>query len=482
MSVTVILAFVALPLIVFFKILFDYAQSSVSSLPGPWYTRFTDIPFLYARLVGTSRHYLQRLHKIHGSVVRVGPKDVSVNSIDGYYRIHGVGSHCTKTPVFDKIRFSHSPMLFTMRDPQAHAQRKRILGRSLTAVRADQETTIRRLVELAISQIKTEAEDGRVDVYKWWRCLAVDVMTEMAFGQSFDLLESGGQDSPVFKALEKVNMKVMLQAILPEVLMSPLRWSPIAWVRDVVCCTEVMFGPVMAALGELRHSPKCTTTMLGRILSKDNSKSRRAALDDDEMGSEAAMMIVAGSDSTAATLTYAVWEVLRHPTLRQQVEDEVAALRSGFTAKEVEALPLLSNILEEVLRLYNPTGAPVERLVPTGGISVDGWDIPGGTTVYTQSWLLSRLQGVFPQPEKFDANRFANPTPELKRAHVPFSIGSRSCLGMNLARMEIRLALALFFRECKGARLHQSMTDDMMTQVGEFFIVPKAGRCDISIP
>lgn len=53
---------------------------------------------------------------------------------------------------------------------------------------------------------------------------------------------------------------------------------------------------------------------------------------------------------------------------------------------------------------------------------------------------------------------------------------------MNLARMEIRLALALFFRECRGARLHHSMTDEMMTQVGEFFIVPKAGRCDISVP
>ncbi|KAM0431510.1 hypothetical protein ACHAPT_005488 [Fusarium lateritium] len=286
-----------------------------------------------------------------------------------------------------------------MRDPQLHGQRKRILGRSLTAVRAEQETTIRQLVELAISQIKNEAENGRADVYQWWRCLAVDVIAQMAFGQSFDMLESGGQDSPMFKALEKVNMKVTLQAILPEALMSPLKWSPIAWVRDVVCCTEVMFGRVMAALGELRLSSKCSTTMLGHILSEDN-KGRRAALNDDELCSEAAMMIVAGSDSTAATLTYAVWEVLRNPMLRQQVEDEVSALPSDFTAKDVEALPLLSNVLEEVLRLYNPTGAPVERLVPPSGISVDGWDIPGGTTVYTQSWLLSRIEEIFPQPEK----------------------------------------------------------------------------------
>lgn len=74
-----------------------------------------------------------------------------------------------------------------------------------------------------------------------------------------------------------------------------------------------------------------------------------------------------------------------------------------------------------------------------------------------------------------------NPSPEQNRAHVPFSIGARRCIGMHLARMEILFTLATLFRRCKGLRLHRDMTDEMMAQVGEFFIVPKGGRCEVAL-
>jgi cytochrome P450 len=127
--------------------------------------------------------------------------------------------------------------------------------------------------------------------------------------------------------------------------------------------------------------------------------SKKPALSDDELGSEVAMMLVAGSDSTAATLTYATWEIIRDPELRRKIEDEVATLGSDFTTQDVESLPLLSSVLEEALRMYNPAAALVERLVPPGGITVHGWHIPGGTMVYTTGWLISRSEEVFPSPD-----------------------------------------------------------------------------------
>src|SRR6478609_2596005 len=136
------------------RALFNYHRGPLSRLPGPWYTHFTGLPLLYTRAVGTSRQHLRHLHKVHGPVVRVGPKEVSINSVDGYYKVHGVGSRCIKAPVFDSIRFSHSPMLFTMRDPKLHAQRKRVLGRGFSAMKEEQEITIRRLAEFAVSKIK----------------------------------------------------------------------------------------------------------------------------------------------------------------------------------------------------------------------------------------------------------------------------------------------------------------------------------------
>ncbi|CZR37926.1 uncharacterized protein FPRO_06883 [Fusarium proliferatum ET1] len=459
---------------------FNYYCGPLSRLPGPWYTHFTGLPLLYTRAVGTSRQHLRHLHKAHGPVVRVGPKEVSINSVDGYYKVHGVGSHCLKAPVFDHIRFSHSSMLFTMRDPRIHSERKRIIGRGFASIKEEQEVKIQGLASQAVANIKNEAEKGQTDVYKWWRCLAVDVVSEMSFGKSFNLLRSGGKGLPLYTALSNAGPSVVFQAVLPRRLISLFKWSPITWLREVGQVTETIFNRVTAALGELRVSSNCGPSIARHLLSHE-VKGKKPSLNDDELSSEVSMLLVAGSDSTATTLTYATWEIVRDPELRRQIEEEVISLPMGFTAKDVEALPLLNSVLEEVLRMYNPAAALVERIVPPSGISVHDWEIPGGTMVYTTGWLISRLEDVFPEPDRFEATRFLNPTPEMKRAHVPFNIGARRCVGMHVARMEILVTLAMLFRECRGLRLHRGMTNEMMTQVGEFFIVPKAGRCDIDV-
>ncbi|KAH7194317.1 cytochrome P450 [Fusarium oxysporum] len=462
------------------RALFNYHRGPLSRLPGPWYTHFTGLPLLYTRAVGTSRQHLRHLHKVHGPVVRVGPKEVSINSVDGYYKVHGVGSHCLKAPVFDHIRFSHSSMLFTMRDPRVHSERKRIIGRGFASIKEEQEVKIQRLASQAVANIKNEAEKGQADVYKWWRCLAVDVVSEMSFGKSFNLLHSGGKGLPLYTALSHAGPSVVFQAVLPRRLISLFKWSPIAWLRDVGQVTETIFNRVTSALGELRVSSNCGPSIARHLLSQE-VKGKKPSLNDDELSSEVSMLLVAGSDSTATTLTYATWEIVRDPDLRAQIEEEVSSLPMNFTTKDVEVLPLLNSVLEEVLRMYNPAAALVERLVPPTGISVHDWDIPGGTMVYTTGWLISRLDDVFSDPDRFDATRFLNPTPEMKRAHVPFNIGARRCVGMHVARMEILVTLAMLFRDCRGLQLHQDMTDELMTQVGEFFIVPKAGRCNIGV-
>lgn len=62
---------------------------------------------------------------------------------------------------------------------------------------------------------------------------------------------------------------------------------------------------------------------------------------------------------------------------------------------------------------------------------------------------------------------------------MPFGLGSRVCLGMHLAMMELRFATALFFRECRGARLCPETTDESMAMMDTFLISPKDHRCMI---
>lgn len=74
-----------------------------------------------------------------------------------------------------------------------------------------------------------------------------------------------------------------------------------------------------------------------------------------------------------------------------------------------------------------------------------------------------------------------NLTPTQKKVYLPFGGGTRMCLGINLAYLELRLGLALFFRECRGARLSENMSSDDMLPDHFFVSSPKGRRCLIRL-
>lgn len=84
----------------------------------------------------------------------------------------------------------------------------------------------------------------------------------------------------------------------------------------------------------------------------------------------------------------------------------------------------------------------------------------------------------------FDSNRFMDKSKlsaQQKAAYMPFGGGSRVCLGIHLAYMELRLATALFFRHCRGAKLSDRMEDQMMEMDNRFLIAPKGHCCYVML-
>lgn len=129
---------------------------------------------------------------------------------------------------------------------------------------------------------------------------------------------------------------------------------------------------------------------------------KNAELSDVEIAEEASNLIVAGSDTTAVSLTYLVWALLKpeNSSALERVRAEIAPLELSASAAEIMALPCLKAAIDEALRLYGAAPGSLPRTVPPSGSVLGGYRLPGGVIVSTQAYTLHRLSSVFREPEK----------------------------------------------------------------------------------
>lgn len=121
-------------------------------------------------------------------------------------------------------------------------------------------------------------------------------------------------------------------------------------------------------------------------------------LDETDVKLEAGGLIVAGSDTTAVSLTYLVWCILSRPELSELLCKELAQLSDDYSDRDLEDLPVLNAAIEESLRLYGAAPGGIPRQRPSGPEDLGGYLIPAGTTVTTQAYSLHRDARLFPNP------------------------------------------------------------------------------------
>ncbi|WKT54156.1 Cytochrome P450 superfamily [Fusarium oxysporum f. sp. vasinfectum] len=168
-------------------------KSLLRGLPGPWYTHFTHLVLKYQILAGNRVHYIHALHRRYGSVVRVSPGEVAVSDLEAFSKIHKIGSGFLKSAWYDGVTPDREPGVFVMRDAHQHAARRRLFPRafSVSSLLTNWESEIRQKAELAVNNIKRDAQSTGADVFKWWTLMATDVIAHLPFGESFRMLELG---------------------------------------------------------------------------------------------------------------------------------------------------------------------------------------------------------------------------------------------------------------------------------------------------
>ncbi|KAK1956042.1 cytochrome P450 [Colletotrichum sublineola] len=477
-----LLAFVA---IVLARIIVTGVTCPIRHVPGPWYTRFSHYVLKLYTLTGRRMYHVHSLHQRYGPVVRISPTEVAVADPEGFVAIHKIGAGFLKGPWYAATNFAPEPGIFAMVDPKKHAKRRKLFARAFTSasLRQNWGSVVRNKAERAVERIKADAINGTADVLKWWTLMATDVIAHLSFGESFDMLELGEKNEYI-KALESVLVMVSIRNELPA-LHHLARLLPFKSIQNVLAAQDAVDSHASKAATNLRRNGP-SANLFGNILAESEAD-EKSELTKDHIQAEAGNFIVAGSDTTSITLTYLVWAVLKRPDLQARLEEELAGVDDEFDDAALERLPLLNAVIDETLRLYGAAQGNLPRSVPPGGATLGGYFIPGGTIVETQAYTLHRNPDVYPDPlstPRFDETRFLNPdsvTRQQKQLFSPWGAGTRTCLGVHLARMELRLATAIFFRNCRGVRLADNMTDNMMEMQNFFLISPVGHHCDVTL-
>lgn len=162
---------------------------------------------------------------------------------------------------------------------------------------------------------------------------------------------------------------------------------------------------------------------------------------------EAVLLIGAGTNTGSWTLTVLTFHLLSQPGVLRRLKTELKAAGPNPPLSALEKLPFLTAVIKEGQRLAYGISARSARIAPDAALRCGTWTIPPGTAVSMTAPLTHHDPRIFADPDSFLPDRWLDPVAaaELNRFFVPFSKGSRSCLGMNLAWVELYLCTAAVF-------------------------------------
>ena len=200
-----------------------------------------------------------------------------------------------------------------------------------------------------------------------------------------------------------------------------------------------------AEIHERRRTGARGNDVLSLLLDARDEEGR--PMRDDELRDELTTLLVAGHETTATALAWAVRWTLDTPGLAGRVRTEIEDARrkdgtTSLTAARAAELPLVDAIGREAMRL-NPVVPLVGRVLERPA-RVAGYDLPKDTPVACSIYLAQRRPEVYPDPHRFDPSRFLGKK-LAPSEFFPFGGGVRRCIGMAFALYEMRIILARIF-------------------------------------
>ncbi|CDH57423.1 p450 monooxygenase [Lichtheimia corymbifera JMRC:FSU:9682] len=439
--------------------LYDAFFGPLSGIPGPFAQKFYSMH--YSRKMenppGTSWEQLMTWHKQYGKVVRLGPNRISVADKDMVQQVL-MTDDFPKGPSYNRLqRLGGVSMLSTI-DKAVHKQRRRIVSpafsikylNSLEPFMAKTNDAMVTRIDNDIAKTHNADGYGTVDMWLIFQYLALDIIGETAFGETFNMLEKS--DHPVPRAITK-NMQTG-SYLMSHPILGVLRSMYSVGSTSVVSANlELKKFMKKIIMERLKGGEEARRNDILQILI-DSQQAHHAddRLTADTIARETVLFLVAGSETTSNTTGFAFVELLKHPEIMEKLRAEIDAIPvkddQNLTHEQLKHLPYLNAVINETLRMNTIVSAGVERIAPKDVVLGGKQFVPKGTIIHSNFYCVHLDPEYWPEPNKFIPERWIDGSsmPADKNAFFPFSAGSRNCLGKQFAYQEMRLSIATLVR------------------------------------
>ncbi|KAH8688999.1 putative cytochrome P450 monooxygenase [Talaromyces proteolyticus] len=301
---------------------------------------------------------------------------------------------------------------------------------------------------------------GRVEMTVWASRLTLDIIGPTAMGRDFQSLTSEeNKVADVFlNILEPTWEKLLFLSVnfvLPQWLAVRIPWhlnkvvsEDIGYLRSL--CHEIVQEKRLAFRGKKLEEKQLETDILGTLM-------LRGEFSDNDLVDQMLTFLAAGHETTAGALTMACWMLSLHQGIQTRLREEIRAhIPSGdgpITWDELESLPILNGVCQEILRLWPTVPATIREAVRE--TEVAGMKISRGTRIVLCPYAINRSPHFWGETaDQFIPERWIDVDENGKQsvnhhggastnfAQITFLHGQRSCIGKDFSRAELRCAVA----------------------------------------
>ncbi|KAI8078481.1 cytochrome P450 [Thamnidium elegans] len=303
-----------------------------------------------------------------------------------------------------------------------------------------------KVAQQTIKLLETFAPEEPVELITWTTNLTFETIGKIGFGYSFDILKD--KSAPPHDFIEAMGycLRMVFVRFKQPGFMKQL---PIEQNRKFEEAKKLMHTIVDEVVAERKRSPDATNSekdLLGFMLNARDE--HNLGLSDENIRDQVITFLIAGHETTSATLSFSFYEIARNKEIQQKVLQEIA--NAGIThdklptSEQIGKLKYIRMLVKECLRLYTPVGN-LNRYCLKDCILPGGYLLKKDSTAVVNLRSMHWSDEVYPDAMKFDPERWT-PEEEQKRnrfSWLPFSNGVRSCIGMAFAYQEILTVLSM---------------------------------------